>query len=156
MRVVDDLEVVEVQEEQAGPLVPETEPLGDVLGQQGAVGQPVSGSWLAWWASLVSKASRSVMSSIVPTKPAPTPGVNRVGEPDDGGPDGAVLAHEPGLRLDLVAVERGRDLLDDAVQVVLVDGVDPAGAQQLLGPQPHEGAERVVDVRQAHALLGAG
>jgi hypothetical protein len=76
-----------------------------------------------------------------------------VGEPDDRRPDRAVVTDQAGLRLDLVTVERGRDLLDDAVQVVLVDGVDPAGAQELLGPQAHQGAEGVVDVGQAHALL---
>ena len=66
----------------------------------------------------------------------------------------AVVADQAGLDLDLVAVEGGGDLLDDAVEVVLVDGVDPAGAEQLLGAQPDQAAERVVDVREAHALLG--
>ena len=93
------------------------------------------------------------MSSIVPTKPAPTPGGEQVGEADDRRPDGAVVADQAGLGLDLVAVEGGGHLLDDGVEVVVVDGVDPAGAEQLLGAQADQRAERVVDVRQPHALL---
>ena len=138
-RVVDDLEVVEVEEEAGQAAGAGRNRSATYCASSVRLGSPVSGSWLAWWASLASKASRSVMSSMVPTKPAPTPGVNRWAKRMTVVRTAAVVADQAGLGLDLVAVEGGGDLLDDAVQVVLVDGVDPAGAEQLLGPAGRPG-----------------
>ncbi len=152
-RVIDDLEVVEVEEQAGEAAGAGAEPLGDVLRQQRAVGQAGQGVVIG----LVSELGleRETVGDVLdrPHEAGADPRGEQVGEPDDRRPDGAVLPHQANLGLDLVAVEGGGDLLDDAVQVVLVDGVDPARAEELLGPQTHEAAERVVDVRQAHALL---
>ena len=152
--VVDDLEVVQVEEEAGQAAGAGAEPLGHVLGEQGAVGQPGQRVVVRLVGEL--RLEGQPVGDVLDG--ADEAGADargeEVGEADDRRPDGAVVADQAGLGLDLVAVQRGGDLLDDAVQVVLVDGVDPAGAEQLLGAQPDQGAERVVDVRQPHALLG--
>ena len=139
---------------QASPLGAGLEAVGDVLGQQRAVGQAgqrvVVG--LVGQLGLEGQPVGDVLDGA--DEAGADAGGEQVGEADDRRPDRAVVADQPGLDLDLAAVEGGGDLLDDAVEVVLVDGVDPAGAEQLLGPPADQGAEGVVDVREAHALLG--
>ena len=152
-RVVDDLEVVQVEEQAGEVSAAGHEPAGDVLRQQRAVGQlgqrVVVG--LVGERRLEGQPVGDVLDR-ADEAGADTRG-EEVGEPDDRGALGAVVAHEPGLDLDLAALEGVGDALDDGVEVVGVHGVDPAGAEQLLGAQPDQRAERVVDVRQPHALL---
>ena len=120
--VVDDLEVVEVEEEAGQAAGAGPEALGHVLGQQRAVGQPgqrvVVG--LVGELRLEGQPVGDVLDRA--DEAGADAGGEQVREADDRRPDGAVVADEPGLGLHLLAVEGGGDLLDDAVQVVLVDG----------------------------------
>ena len=152
--VVDDLEVVQVEEEAGQAAGARPEPLGHVLGEQRAVGQPgqrvVVG--LVGELGLEGQPVGDVLDR------ADEAGAHargeQVREADDRRPDVAAVKDEPRRRLGVAALEGVGDLLDHAVEVVGVDGVDPTGAEQLLGAQPDQRAERVVDVRQPHALLG--
>ena len=105
------------------------------------LGSPVSGSWLAWWASLASKASRSVMSSMVPTKPAPTPGVNRWAKRM------TVVRTVPSSRTRRAWVSTSSPSRAAATRSMTPSrssswiAVDPAGAEQLLGAAGRPGVQ---------------
>ena len=155
-RVVDVLEVVEVEHEQRAARAVARD-LGDwrssSCSKRRRLSSPVSGSWSASWRSSCSKRRRSVMSWICSRKCSGSPvGVaherDAARDPHDRavGAQVALLVHR---RWQLAVDQRRASTARSAVDVLGVGDGRERRARQLRRPVAGDRAQRLVDVEEA-------